>query len=205
MRLALVGASGHGKVVAEIAEDLGHEVVFFDDAWPNKKTIGTWNIQGDTRALFNLKEKFEGCFISIGNNQIRNEKQEALIRQGFVIVNLIHPRAIVSRYSEIGAGTVVMAGAIINAFSSIGNGCIINTGATIDHDCILKDFVHVAPGSHLAGDVNVSNCSSVGIGVSVKQGIHIGANTIIGAGAVVISNLPSEAVAVGIPAKLINK
>lgn len=203
MKLALLGASGHGKVVAEIAELIGYdEVVFFDDAWPEKNKIGPWLIKGDTRTLVECKDEYGSCFVSIGNNIIRQKKQKELSQNGLPIASLIHPSAIVSRYSIIGTGVVIMAGATINAFSNIGNGCIINTGATVDHDCILGDFVHVSPGANLAGDVRVSTCSSVGIGVSIKQGITIGANSIVGAGAAVVADVPSFVVAVGVPAKI---
>jgi sugar O-acyltransferase (sialic acid O-acetyltransferase NeuD family) len=95
-----------------------------------------------------------------------------------------------------------MAGAVVNAFTKIGRGCIVNTGATIDHDCLLHDFVHISPGVHLAGDVRVSACSWIGIGASIKQGMSIGAKTTVAAGSVVISNIPADSIALGVPAKV---
>jgi len=203
MKLALLGASGHGKVIAEMAELIGYsEVVFFDDAWPEQKKIENWLIKGSTQTLIQCKDQYDSCFVSIGSNLIRKRKQELLSYNGFNIVSLIHPTAIISRYSSVGAGTVIMAGAAINAFSNIGDGCVINTGATVDHDCMLEDFVHVSPGANLAGNVRVSSCSSIGIGVSIRQGISIGANSIVGAGAAVVADVPSCVVVVGVPAKI---
>jgi len=203
MKLALLGASGHGKVVAEIAETLGYkEVVFFDDAWPKKNRIGPWLIEGDTVSLIARKNEFVACIVSIGNNSLRQKKQCDLEQQGFCFVSLVHPNAVVSRYANIDVGTVIMAGTVVNAFTKIGRGCIVNAGSTIDHDCVLDDFVHISPGAHLAGDVSISECSWVGIGASVKQGMCIASNAIIGAGSVVISDIPANSVAVGVPARV---
>jgi sugar O-acyltransferase (sialic acid O-acetyltransferase NeuD family) len=203
MKLALLGASGHGKVIAEIAELIGYtDVIFFDDGWPAKKQIEAWFIEGDTDSLIERKHQFDACIVSIGNNHVRNKKQHVLEKHGLCFVSLVHPNAVVSRYASIDMGTVIMAGAVVNAFTKVGRGCIINTGATIDHDCVLGDFVHISPGAHLAGDVSVSAFSWIGIGASVKQGICIGFNAIIGAGSVVISDIPADSVAVGIPAKI---
>ncbi|MFT7388552.1 MAG: sugar O-acyltransferase (sialic acid O-acetyltransferase NeuD family) [Candidatus Endobugula sp.] len=203
MKLALLGASGHGKVIAEIAELIGYnDVIFFDDAWPAKKQIEAWFIEGDTESLIARKNEFDACIVSIGKNSIRQEKQCDLQQQGLCFASFVHPNAVVSRYASVDVGSVIMAGAVVNAFTKIGRGCIVNTGATIDHDCVLDDFVHISPGAHLAGDVSISECSWVGIGASVKQGIYIGSNTIIGVGSVVISDIPADSVAVGIPAKI---
>jgi sugar O-acyltransferase (sialic acid O-acetyltransferase NeuD family) len=203
MKLALLGASGHGKVIAEIAELIGYnDVIFFDDAWPAKKQIEAWFIEGDTESLIARKNEFDACIVSIGNNSIREKKQCHLQQEGLCLISLVHPNAVVSRYASVNVGTVVMAGAVVNAFTKIGRGCIVNTGATIDHDCLLHDFVHISPGVHLAGDVRVSACSWIGIGASIKQGMSIGAKTTIAAGSVVISNIPADSIALGVPAKV---
>jgi sugar O-acyltransferase (sialic acid O-acetyltransferase NeuD family) len=203
MKLALLGASGHGKVIAEIAELIGYnDVIFFDDAWPAKKQIEAWFIEGDTESLIARKNEFDACIVSIGNNSIREKKQCDLQQQGLCLASLVHPNAVVSRYASVNVGTVIMAGAVVNAFTKIGRGCIVNTGATIDHDCLLHDFVHISPGVHLAGDVRVSACSWIGIGASIKQGMSIGAKTTIAAGSVVISNIPADSIALGVPAKV---
>ncbi len=203
MKLALLGASGHGQVIAEIAELLGYQhIVFFDDAWPDKSKLGVWSIEGDTQALIERKQEFDACFVSIGDNDIRHQKQMLLERKSFHLINLIHPASVVSRYATICSGSVVMAGAVINAFAKIGHGCIINTGSTVDHDCFLEDCVHISPGAHLAGNVIVAECSWIGIGAVIKQNVQVGANTTIGAGAVVISNIPAASLAIGCPAKL---
>ncbi|MBO1926311.1 acetyltransferase [Thiomicrorhabdus sp. 6S2-11] len=199
--LAILGASGHGKVVAEIAELNGWKVSFFDDAHPNLTQIEHWSVEGTTQDLIDSVSVFQGCFIAIGNNAIRITKQVELSALGFHFPVLIHPAAIVSRLAKLEAGTVVMAGAVINPFAKIGQACIINTASTIDHDCVLADGVHVSPGANLAGAVEVGHCSWVGIGSKVKQCIKIGHHVVVGAGAAVVSDISDHQIVVGVPAK----
>jgi sugar O-acyltransferase (sialic acid O-acetyltransferase NeuD family) len=201
-RLAILGASGHGKVVADLAEEAGWtEVVFFDDRWPELTAVGAWSVKGNTQDLLKSLSLMDGVIVAIGANKIRMEKYRQLHQQGAALVCLIHPSAVISRYSHIGCGSVVMAGAVVNVDARIGDACIVNTSATIDHDCVLEDAVHISPGAHLAGDVRVQECSWIGIGANVRQQIVIGRDVIVGAGAVVVENLPDKCVAFGIPAK----
>jgi len=201
-RLAVLGASGHGKVIAEIAELLGWNVTFFDDAFPEISKLEVWQVKGTTADLLALLSGFDGCIVAIGNNEIRLDKTLMLEAKQANLVALIHPSAVVSQYSQIGDGAVVMAGAVINPFASIGLASIINTGATVDHDCVLGDGVHISPGANVAGTVSIGNESWVGIGAIIKQGLLIGEKVTVGAGAVVVSNLPSNVVAIGVPAKV---
>lgn len=201
-RLAILGASGHGKVVADLAEEAGWaEIVFFDDRWPALTAVGAWSVKGNTQDLLQSLSLMDGVIVAIGVNKIRMEKYRLLQQHGAALVCLIHPSAMISRYSHIGCGTVVMAGAVVNVDARIGDACIVNTGATIDHDCVLEDAVHISPGAHLAGDVRVREYSWVGIGATVRQQIVIGRDVIVGAGAVVVGDLPDQCVALGIPAK----
>lgn len=201
-RLAILGASGHGKVVADTAERCGwHSVAFFDDAWPELQQNGAWPVVGDTAALLEQLAAFDGVLVAIGNNKIRYAKLLAMRSAGGCLVTLIHPAATVSRYAEIGKGTVVFAGAVINAGTQIGQGNIVNTGCSIDHDCVLGEAVHISPGARLAGGVWVGDESWVGIGASVRQLIKIGLRVVVGAGSVVVSNIPNDVTVAGVPAK----
>ena len=204
-RLAILGASGHGKVVAEIAELNGWDVVFFDDAYPSVDRLAHWAVIGCTQDLLNALQDFDSCFVAIGNNKIRLDKQTLLISKGVVFPVFVHPFAMVSRYAKLGAGSVVMAGAVINPFAQIGQACIINTASTIDHDCELADGVHLSPGANLAGAVTIGECSWIGIGASVKQCLKIGANVVVGAGAAVVSDVADDLTVVGVPAKALVK
>lgn len=201
-RLALLGASGHGKVVADAAESFGwHSVVFFDDAWPGLERNGAWPVEGGTAELFARLPEFDGILVAIGNNRIRFEKLLALRAAGAGIATLIHPSACVSRYAKLGEGTVVLAGAVVNAYARTGMGCILNTGCSVDHDAVLADAVHISPGGRLAGGVRVGELSWIGIGASVRQSLRIGNRVMVGAGAAVVTDLPDDVTAVGVPAR----
>ena len=201
-RLAILGASGHGKVVAEIAELCGWKKIhFFDDAWPDVKKNGRWSVVGETNDLIDKIKEYDNAIVAIGDNAIRYEKSLFLISKGFELATLIHPAAIVSQYSNISQGSVVMAGAVINPFAEFGQACIINTSATIDHDCVIDNAVHISPGVNLAGAVKVGALSWIGIGASVKQCIQIGKNVVVGAGATVITDVNDDSVVIGTPAK----
>lgn len=202
-KLAILGASGHGKVVADCAELCGWESIsFFDDAWPEKTGNGKWAVEGDTPLLMRRLAEFDGVLVAIGNNHIRKAKLRVLLEEGAPIPVLIHPSAVVSRYVEIGSGSVFFAGAVVNVDCRIGLGAIINTSASIDHDCELGDAVHISPGAHLAGGVRVGARSWVGIGASVRQLVQIGSDVTVGAGAAVVSDIPDSCVAVGVPARI---
>lgn len=203
-RLAILGASGHGKVVADIAECVGwQEIVFYDDAWPKLANIRDWVVAGDTRVLINSLKSFDGVFVAIGHNETRVAKLAAFSEHGAPLVSLVHPMATLSRYSVLGVGCVVMPGAVVNVDAHLGQGCIVNTGASIDHDCLLADGVHVSPGASLAGNVTVGENSWIGIGASIRQSIHIGARVVVGAGAVVVNDIPDQCTVVGVPARIV--
>jgi sugar O-acyltransferase (sialic acid O-acetyltransferase NeuD family) len=201
-RLALLGASGHGKVIADLAICAGwQEVVFFDDAWPRLEENGAWKVLGDSNRLFECIDEFDGLMVSIGDCAIRWHKHLELKSAGAPIVTLIHPNACVSSMVSLGAGSVVMAGAVINVDVILGEACIVNTGATIDHDCILGTAVHVSPGAHLSGNVTVRDGSWIGLGALLKQGVTIGERSTVAAGAVVLGSVADDKIVVGVPAR----
>jgi len=204
MRLAILGASGHGKVVADIALLLGYtDVVFFDDAWPSRSSVGRWSVVGTTETLLCSITDFDTVIVAIGDNRIRLEKYALLIAANAPLATLVHPAAVVSDFAQIGMGSVICAGAIVNVDAVLGAAVIVNTGATVDHDCRLADGIHIAPGAHLSGDVDVGVGSWIGVGACVKQGIHIGSGVMVGAGAVVVSDIPDGVTVVGNPARSI--
>ena len=190
--IAVYGASGHGKVVADIAMTNGYdEVIFIDD--------------GDNTYL-NFQEYIKlytyPIVLGIGDNSIRKVVYSKIKAEKLEVKTLVHERAIIANDVILNEGVVVMPGVIVNTGSTIGIGSILNTGSVIDHDCSIGDFVHIAPNSALAGDVSIKDMALIGIGSSIVQGKSIGENSVIGAGSVVISNIPDNVVSYGVPAKV---
>lgn len=202
MRLAILGASGHGKVVADMALLLGYtDVGFFDDAWPRKSSVGRWSVIGTTDTLLSSKANFDAVIVGLGDNRVRLEKHGLLAADGAPLVTLVHPTAIVSNFAQIGIGSLICAGAVVNVDATLGTGVIVNTGAAVDHDCRLADGVHIAPGGYLSGNVEVGAGTWIGVGACVKQGVHIGSDVMVGAGAAVVSDIPDGVTVVGNPAR----
>ncbi|WP_375752261.1 acetyltransferase [Vibrio sp. HN007] len=201
-KCAIVGAGGHGKVVAELAELCGYtEIHFFDEKWPETNALEHWEVVGKLQSLKENIHGYGNIVVAIGNNATRHRIQQSLKEAGGVFCKLVHPKAIVSKYCSIGEGSVVMANAVINPFAKIGNCCIINTSAVIEHECDIDHAVHVCPSSSLAGNVRVNMESWIGIGSQVKQCINIGENVIVGAGATVVEDVPSNTTVIGTPAR----
>lgn len=203
--LAILGASGHGKVVADLAELLGYTVTFYDDAYPEKAMLEHWPIAGTFNDLLSLDSDRLHVAVAIGHNSIRQGKITTLLDSFFELPTLIHPTSIVSRYANIESGCVILAGSTVNAFATIGKGVIINSGAVIEHDCELADFVHICPNVALAGGVKVGLGAWVGIGSQVRQLVSIGEHSLIGAGSTVIKNISANVVAFGSPAIVIKQ
>lgn len=197
-KLIIIGASGHGKVISDIAKLNGYsDIVFLDDN-PAMKTCGDYPVVGETV----LVETLDGdVVVGIGNARIRRRIQEMIPDSR--IVTLVHPSAVIGSHVEIGRGTVVMAGAVLNYGSIIGKGCIVNTCASVDHDCVLGDYVHVAVGSHLCGTVCVGENTWIGAGGTVSNNVSICADCMIGAGAVVVRDISEAGTYVGVPARKI--
>ncbi len=201
-RLAILGASGHGKVVADAALASGWgEVVFFDDRWPSLQSVGEWPVVGDTSRILEQAPDTDGVIVGIGDCQARATKHALLSDANAPIVVIVHPMAWVSPRCRIGAGSVVMAGAVVNVGATLGEACIINTGATVDHDCNLGFAVHVAPGANVSGQVAVGDRSWIGVGACVRQGIRVGAGVMVGAGSVVVADVEDGLTVFGCPAR----
>lgn len=201
--IVLYGAGGHGKVIADMIEKAGQYTIagFLDD----EKTGAAFGypILGGFNAVSTLPAQgITMAVVSIGNNAARLDLQDRLMDMGMNVPVITHPSAQIARGVEMGPGTVIMPGVVIGPDTSIGSGCILNTGATVDHECVLGDGVHLSPGVHLAGGVRIGPLSHMGIGSVAKEGISIGTSTTVGAGSVVITNLPDACIAYGVPAKI---
>ena len=199
-QLVIIGASGHGKVVADIARLNGYEVIRFLDDNEALSDCDGYPIVGKSGAFGNYDCDF---FIAIGDLKIRQHLSQKLEASGKRLVTLVHPSAVVGRNVPIGDGTVVMAGAVINASAKIGKGCIINTCASVDHDCVIEEYVHIAVGAHVAGTCTIGERTWIGAGATVSNNIRICGDCMIGAGGVVIRNVYNKGTYVGVPVRKI--
>ena len=201
--LAILGAGGHGRVVADAADCGGQwdQIDFFDDAWKKSNPRIPWPIVGDGSALHASLGRYDGVVVAIGDGPKRIEKCDFIVQNGGALATIIHPAAQVSRYTSIGAGCVILANAVVNINATLGIGCIINTGAIVEHDCFLGKGVHVGTGAKLAGDVEIGDGSWIGVGACVRQQIKIGRYVTVGAGAAVVDTVADSLIVIGVPAK----
>ena len=193
-RIVIYGASGHGKVIADIAILNGYrDIVFYDDD-PNKNQFGEYEVVHSFEGL----EDYDRI-IGIGDNATR----EKILQTQENIVTLIHPTAVIAADVSIGAGTVVMANAVINPGSRIGKGVIINTCASIDHDNRIGDYSHISVAAHTAGTVTLGNRVFMGIASAIINNVSIADDVKIGAGSVVLHDIDREGTYVGVPVRKI--
>jgi len=200
-KLAILGAGGHGRVLADCAQasNLFEEIVFLDDNHPKRDQNLVWPIVGKTSAWLDYKESHQFA-LGIGDNQARHTLFTQLTQAGASLPNIIHPSAVISPHAQLGLGNVVFANAVINPNAHIGNAVIINTQVTVEHDCKIEDAVHLSPRVALAGTVSVGSFSWLGIGSSVIHQVNIAPFTQTGAGAVIINDTNAHALYVGVPA-----
>jgi UDP-N-acetylbacillosamine N-acetyltransferase len=196
IELVIYGASGHGKVIKDIAKRNGYKnIIFIDD--------------GDNEYLnyesFKNKYKCKNIVLGIGDNFIREKIFNKLKQDNYNIITLIDPSVVIGDNVEIGEGTVIMPNVVINSESKIANGVILNTSSVIEHEDIIEDFVHISPNVALAGNVKVGKATHIGIGSSVIQNIIIGKNCIIGAGSVVICDIKNNKKVAGNPVHELKK
>jgi len=204
-KLIIIGAGGHGKAAADISMKMNQweGITFLDDDEAIHSSLGidVAGKLGDVYAHIGDSD----IFIAIGNNKTREKITRQLENVGANIPILIHPKAVIGMEVELGAGTVVMAGAVINCSSHIDKGCIINTGATVDHDNEIGAYVHISPGAHLAGTVLIGKRTWLGIGSIVSNNLCIADDCVIGAGAVVVKDILESGTYVGIPARRLDQ
>lgn len=199
--LIIIGAGGHGRVVADCAQQTGkyQKIYFLDDSYPERKNNSIWDIIGKVEKYTRYLDSAD-FIVAFGNNKLRQQVLENLIKSNAKIISLIHPSAYISQHSAIEAGVVVFAQAVINIGSTIKTGCIINTGATIDHDCTIEAMVHISPGVNIAGGVTISERSWIGIGASVIESITLAPNTQVAAGSSIIKATQKNSLYAGVPA-----
>lgn len=205
--LRIIGAGGHGRVVADIAEAAGHwdSICFLDDRFPDGGRVDDWEVLGDVASLEATVDDTAEYLVAIGDNRARESLCGRILREGRRLATLVHPSAVVSPRARIEAGTVVFAGVVVNIGAVVEQGVILNSGCLVEHDCRVGAFSHIAPGALLAGDIQIGERAWVGIGASVRNGIRIGPDSTIGAGAAVIRDVEPGATIVGVPGSELRK
>lgn len=198
-KLIIVGASGHGKVVADIAKKNGYTDIAFLDDNENCRLCGQYSVIGKCKDA--LRYRDADFIVAIGNSEIRCKIQAYLLEMHLHVISLVHPQAIIAEHVEIGLGSVVMAGAVINPYVTVGQGCIVNTCASVDHDCVIGNYAHVSVGAHVAGTVEIGDHTWIGVGAIIRNNTKITNNCMIGAGAVVIQDIKETGTYMGVPAR----
>lgn len=206
-QIAIWGASGHGRVVLDAVRiDGASSVVGFIDDDPALKgqSFASCPVLGGKEALPQLLSAgVRSIHVAVGHCPTRSAIVQRLVAQGFTPASVVHPRAIIAGDVVMGNGTFVAAGVVVNSGASVGNHVILNTSCSVDHDCVIGDGVHLAPGVRIGGLTTVGAGAFIGIGATVLNCLRIGEQTIVGGGAVVVHDLPAGVVAYGVPAKVV--
>jgi acetyltransferase EpsM len=196
----IIGAGGHAQVVIALAEAVGHTIAgIYDDNRQIGSSILNYPVLGRLQDLPDSSSVT--AFIAIGDNATRQKVSRRW--QHLNWITLIHPTAWIAPNVILSEGSIVMAGGILQPSVCLGRHVIVNTMASVDHDSQLNDFVHIAPGCRVAGNVQLKEGVFGGIGSSYVPGITVGNWSIIGAGAAVTRSIPEGVTAVGVPAKII--
>ncbi|MHD0315503.1 acetyltransferase [Fusobacterium varium] len=205
--VVIIGAGGFAREVAWLIEEINKKneqwniLGFIDDNSENiGKSLNGYKIIGNTDYLNEMNKNIYAV-IAIGNGKTRKKIVEKLKKRKFGI--LIHPNVSISNSISIGEGSIICSGNILTVNISIGKHVIINLDCTIGHDAVIKNFSTFLPGTNLSGETIVEECSTLGTGSTVIQGIKIGKNVMVGAGAVVIRDIIDDSTAVGNPARTI--
>jgi sugar O-acyltransferase (sialic acid O-acetyltransferase NeuD family) len=211
VNIVVAGASGHAKVVLDVLEREGRFRVagLIDGLRPANAECFGYRVLGSEADLPRIIEAHgvSGAIVAIGDNWVRSGMARRIEQAApqLAFVTAVHPGAQVARGVCLGRGTVVMAGAVINSDTRIGEFSIVNTHASIDHDCVMEDFACVLPGAVLGGNVRLGAFAAVCLGAQVVHGVAIGEHTIVGAGALVLRDLPARVIAYGVPARVVRE
>ena len=208
--IAIIGAGGHAKVICDtlklsLQKKGSGEVVGFVDDDPSLwgKVLSGLPILGPIEGIVDLD--IDGVIVAIGGNKARKRVYEWAQSKEYDLTNAVHPTAVIADDVSIGEGVAIFANVVINPGSSIGNNVILNTGCTVDHDCSIGHHAHVGPGAHLAGGVEIAEGTFVGVGTSIIPYRKIGRWSIVGAGSVVVEDVPDQVTVTGLPAKKVVK
>jgi sugar O-acyltransferase (sialic acid O-acetyltransferase NeuD family) len=197
VRLLVVGAGGHAKVVVDAAEEAGFEIAGVIGTESDAPEILGHPVSHDREGV-----QADAFIVAIGDNALRARYYAEYQSSGLAATSVVHPSAIVGRDVTIGGGTFIAAGTIVNAGARIGADTILNTGCSVDHDCVIGDHSHIGPQVGLCGGVTLGEGVLFGVGACASPGASVGAWSVVGAGAAVVGALPADSVCVGVPARV---
>jgi sugar O-acyltransferase (sialic acid O-acetyltransferase NeuD family) len=206
-KIILIGGGGHAESIIDSISTLGSyqiEGIIDIKEKLNQFVLGVKIIGEDKDLVYFYKKGIKNAILSIGgirNNQFRRSVYEICKNIGYQFPNIIDKSAILAKSAVLGEGNYIGKGVVINSKAQIGNACIINTRSIVEHGCRIDDFVHLAPGSVLCGNVWVKKNSHIGAQSVVIQNITIGEDTLVGAGSLVIKDIAPHIIAYGSPAK----
>lgn len=209
-KIVILGAGGFAREVLDIFMALNavspqYEILGFIDENP-----AHWGMQLNGYPVlggfdwFDAKEGVQ-TICGVGNPAVRRKLIQRAVARGLTFCNAIHPTAALTPFVELGKGVVIAAGCILTNQIKIGNHVHINLDCTIGHDCVIEDFCTIAPGVHISGNVHIKTGCDIGTGAVIIQGLTIGEWSIVGAGAVVIKDIPDNTTSVGVPAKVVKQ
>jgi sugar O-acyltransferase (sialic acid O-acetyltransferase NeuD family) len=206
--IVIYGAGGHGREILDLfaARDERNQIVGFvdDSAALQGKTIDGLQVLGPLSWLVDHAPEFM-VVVAIGENGVRRRLAARVAAAGVQFATAISPFAHVSPRAVVEPGAMVCAGAIVNTGARLGLHSIVNVASTVSHDVSLGPFAHLACGVHLAGNVNIGEGCEIGTGAVVNPRVRIGAWTVVGSGAAVVSDLPVSCVAMGVPAQIVSR
>jgi UDP-perosamine 4-acetyltransferase len=201
-KFVIVGAGGHAKACIEVLSHLSMSPEFCIDIAPAHERVMGIEVISEVEALRSLHSQgIHNFFVAIGDNQLRCQAATLWLRESFTPITIISPDASVARTASIGLGVIVMPQSVIGSEANVRDFAVINSGAIVEHESQIGHGAHVAPGSVLGGKVTLGDRSLMGLGSAAIDGTFIGEDIIVGAGAVVVSDLTTAGIYLGIPAR----
>lgn len=209
LNVIIVGAGGQSRVVLGLlSHDSNITIAGIADRTETTlgQAIGGIPIITTWEGLLDQRQRgIDAVVLAIGDNVEREQIYRRMLAMGYPVIGARHPTAIVEHGAFVGEACVLCAGSIICADARIGDNVLINTGAIVDHECVVGSHAHICPGVRLAGRVSVGERTFLGIGSCVVDKKCIGRDVVVGAGSVVVSDLPDDVVAYGVPARVRRK
>jgi UDP-perosamine 4-acetyltransferase len=196
VKVLVIGAGGHAKVVIDAARAAGYVVV---------AAIGSPDGASDVLGVPVVPSaegiSADGFIVAVGDNRHRAALFSEYTVAGLTAVPVVHPSAVIAEGAEIAEGAFVAAGVVVNPGARIGCNAILNTGCTVDHDCVIGSHAHIGPGVNLCGGTTIGVGTLVGVGACAIPGTVVGAWCTVGAGASVVDPVPDGLTVVGVPAR----